>query len=121
MSEHWVLHLNAQSSLQLLETRPEEVAAIAEQAFSQIVGQKLQVTSALCHRWLYASYNTQLPPPGVLTEPAQQLVVAGDWSFGGRVENAWLAGVEAASRLLPERIEAPDLSATAADFMLATQ
>lgn len=121
MSEHWVLHLNAQSSLQLLETTPEEVAAVAEQAFSQIVGQKLKVTSALCHRWLYASYNAELPPPGVLGEPAQRLVVAGDWSFGGRVENAWLAGLEAASRLLPERIEAPDLSATAADFMLATQ
>lgn len=121
IAEHWVLHLNAGSSLQLLDATPEEVAAVAEQAFSQIVGQKLQVTSALCHRWLYASYNAQLAPPGVLTEPAQQLVVAGDWSFGGRVENAWLAGIMAASQLLPEQIESPDLSATATDFMLATQ
>ena len=120
MSEHWVLHLNAQTSLQLLESRPEEVAAVAEQAFSQIVGQKLKVTSALCHRWLYASYNAELTPPGVLNEPAQRLVVAGDWSFGGRVENAWLAGLMAASQLLPEQIESPDLSATATDFMLAT-
>ncbi|WP_051685701.1 NAD(P)/FAD-dependent oxidoreductase [Rheinheimera texasensis] len=121
LSEHWVLHLNAASSLQLLEATPGEVAAVAEQAFSQIVGQKLQVTSALCHRWLYASYNAELTPPGVLSEPAQRLVVAGDWSFGGRVENAWLAGVVAASQLLPEQIKAPDLSATAADSMLATQ
>lgn len=121
LSEHWVLHLNAPTSRQLLETSPEEVAAVAKQAFSQIVGQTLQVTSALCHRWLYASYNAELSPPGVLSEPAQQLVVAGDWSFGGRVENAWLAGLVAASRLLPERIEAPDLSATTTDFMLATQ
>lgn len=119
-SEHWVLHVNAKTSLQLLEATPEEVAAVAAQAFSQIVGQPLQVTSAFCHRWLYASYNVQVPAPGVLSEPAQQLVVAGDWSLGGRVENAWLAGIIAASRLLPERIQAPDLSATAADFMLAT-
>jgi len=120
LAEHWVLHLNASSSLQLLEATPEEVAAVAEQAFSQIIGQKLQVTSALCHRWLYASYNAEVAPPGVLSDPAQQLVVAGDWSLGGRVENAWLAGVMAASRLLPDQIEAPDLSATTADFMLAT-
>lgn len=121
MSEHWVLHLNAESSLQLLEATAEEVAAVAELAFSQIVGQNLQVTSALCHRWLYASYHAELPPPGVLNDPAQRLVVAGDWSLGGRVENAWLAGVTAASRLLPELIEAPDLSAKAADSMLAAQ
>lgn len=120
LAEHWVLHLNASSSLQLLEATPEEVAAVAEQAFSQIIGQKLQVTSALCHRWLYASYNAEVAPPGVLSDPAQQLVVAGDWSLGGRVENAWLAGVTAASRLLPELIKAPDLSAKAADSMLAT-
>lgn len=120
-AEYWVLHLNAQTSLQMLEAAPEEVAAVAEQAFSQIVGQKLQVTSALCHRWLYASYNAALQPPGVLSNPVQQLVVGGDWSFGGRVENAWLAGVVAASQLLPEQIKAPDLSATAADFMLTTQ
>lgn len=120
LAEHWVLHLNASSSLQLLEATPEEVAAVAEQAFSQIIGQKLQVTSALCHRWLYASYNAEVAPPGVLSDPAQQLVVAGDWSLGGRVENAWLAGVMAASRLLHDQIEAPDLSATTADFMLAT-
>jgi hypothetical protein len=120
LAEHWVLHLNASSSLQLLEATPEDVAAVAEQAFSQIIGQKLQVTSALCHRWLYASYNAEVAPPGVLSDPAQQLVVAGDWSLGGRVENAWLAGVMAASRLLHDQIEAPDLSATTADFMLAT-
>lgn len=119
IAEHWVLHLTAKSSLQLLEARPEAVAAVAEQAFSHIVGQKLQVTSALCHRWLYASYNAELPSPGVFSEPAQRLVVAGDWSFGGRVENAWLAGLMAASQLLPAQIKAPDLSATAADFMLA--
>lgn len=120
LAEHWVLHLNASSSLQLLEATPEDVAAVAEQAFSQIIGQKLQVTSALCHRWLYASYNAEVAPPGVLSDPAQQLVVASDWSLGGRVENAWLAGVMAASRLLHDQIEAPDLSATTADFMLAT-
>lgn len=119
LAEHWVLHLNASSSLQLLEATAEEVAAVAEQAFSQIVGQELQIRSALCHRWLYASYDAALQPPGVLCDPAQRLVVAGDWSLGGRVENAWLAGILAANQLLPEQIEAPDLSATAADFMLA--
>ncbi len=118
IAEHWVLHLNAQTSLQLLEATPEAVAAVAEQAFNRIVGQQLQVTSALCHRWLYASYNTELTPPGVLSDPAQRLMVAGDWSLGGRVENAWLAGVMVASQLLPEQIKAPDLSATSADFML---
>lgn len=119
--EHWILHLSANSSQELLEATPEQVTAVAQQQFSQIIGQVLQVESAVCHRWLYASYNGEQPPPGILSDPQQRLILAGDWSLGGRVENAWLAGVMAAHQLLPEQVAAPDLSAAVADSMLGPQ
>jgi predicted NAD/FAD-dependent oxidoreductase len=37
----------------------------------------------------------------LLTDKTQQLILAGDWSLGGRVENAYLAGQQAAAILLP--------------------
>lgn len=110
--EHWVLHFSAERSQALLEASPEQVAAEAELQFSKIVGQSLKVESALCHRWLYASYNAAQIPPGILSDPAMHLVLAGDWSMGGRVENAWLAGILAAKQLLPDQVSVADLSAT---------
>lgn len=116
--EQWLLHFNAETSLQLLEASPEELVALAQVEFSKIIGQKIQAEQSLCHRWLYASFNPVQNAPGLLTDKAQALVLAGDWSLGGRVENAFLAGLQAAALLMPAHIAAPDLSATHADLML---
>lgn len=98
IAEQWVVHLNAEHSLQLLEYAPEQVVTVALQALSAVLNQPLQLTQSLCHRWLYASYNPAIAPPGLLQQDS--LVLAGDWCFGGRVENAWLAGQQAATRVL---------------------
>lgn len=98
IAEQWVVHLNAEHSLQLLEYAPEQVVAVALQALSEVLNQPLQLTQSLCHRWLYASYDPVITPPGILQQGS--LVLAGDWCFGGRVENAWLAGQQAAAQVL---------------------
>lgn len=97
-AEQWVVHLSAGASQQRLEQTPDQVAAVALQALSEVVNQPLQLAQSLCHRWLYASYNPAIAPPGLLQQGS--LVLAGDWCFGGRVENAWLAGQQAAMRVL---------------------
>lgn len=111
MPEQWLLHLNAASSLQLLEASPEQIVALAQQEFSKIMSEQIQPNQALCHRWLYASFNPDLPAPGLLTDVKQMLVLAGDWSLGGRVENAFLAGSQAAELLLSSANMPVDLSA----------
>ena len=97
-AEQWVVHLTAERSQQLIGQAPEQVVAVALQALSDVFNQPLQLTQSLCHRWLYASYNPVIEPPGLLQQGS--LVLAGDWCLGGRVENAWLAGQQAAKRLL---------------------
>lgn len=121
MPEHWIIHFNNASSTDLLEASPEELAALAQREFSLIIGQSVSVRQAWCHRWLYTSVNTGQSCPGLIVDAASKLVLAGDWSLGGRVENAFLAGVHAAARLLPAQIAAPDLSVPRHDFMLAPQ
>jgi len=98
IAEQWVVHFNPAHSLHLLEYAPEQVVAVALQELSAVLNQPLQLAQSLCHRWLYASYNPAIAPPGLLQQGS--LVLAGDWCFGGRVENAWLAGQQAAMRVL---------------------
>ena len=52
-------------------------------------------------RWRYAlpALGDPARGPAVYASPAP-LVVAGDWCAGGRIEGAWLAGRDAADRLL---------------------
>ncbi len=120
MTEQWLLHFNASTSLQLLEASPEELVALAQLEFSAIIGQKVESSQSICHRWLYASFNPAQPAPGLLTDKTQQLILAGDWSLGGRVENAYLAGLQAAASLVPESLTGADLSAVPNDSMLET-
>jgi predicted NAD/FAD-dependent oxidoreductase len=58
------------------------------------------VDPQVAHRWLYASQNDQLPPPGLTALPEQQLWIGGDWCYGGRVENAYLCGMDLAKALM---------------------
>ena len=98
--EQWLLHLSAETSAAELETMPEQISALAATELALVLGTEVKVASALCHRWLYASYNSKVEPCGVLVDPQLQLALCGDWTLGGRVENAWLSGGQAAQQLL---------------------
>jgi len=102
--EQWVVHFNPGCSALELEASAERITELAAAELSRVLGRSVDVAAALCHRWLYASYNKALEPGGVLYDPKMQLALAGDWTLGGRVENAWLSGVEAANRLLDGRL-----------------
>jgi hypothetical protein len=99
-AEQWLVHLTAEASATLLQASSDEVIAAATQALAEVLAFPLKVQAALAHRWLYASYDETVPPCGVLFDQKLRLAVAGDWTLGGRVENAWLSGQQAATLLL---------------------
>ncbi len=99
-SEQWLVHFSAEFSAQELEASSERMTELASAELARVLGRPIDVAASLCHRWLYASYNSAIAPCGVLYDPKMHLAIAGDWTLGGRVENAWLSGVEAAQRLL---------------------
>ena len=99
-AEQWLVHLTAGASAALLDASSDEVIAAAAEALSEVLAYPLKVQAALAHRWLYASYDDAVPPCGVLFDQKLRLALAGDWTLGGRVENAWLSGQQAAALLL---------------------
>lgn len=98
-AEHWLLHFSPAFSAQHLEASTETIAAQAVIALQQISGQPINAITTLCHRWRYAQQATEYPVAGAIYLPALALGLAGDWLNGGRVENAWLSGVQLAEEL----------------------
>lgn len=95
-SQHWVLHFNPEFSQQQLAARADELSLLAQAELSLLFQQDVLVTQSLHQRWLYAIVDAEQGAPGVLISRRFPCVVAGDWCLGGRVENAWLAGQQAA-------------------------
>ena len=96
----YILHFNATFSRENLE---QTAAFWFEQAIDILqfeLGIKAGVEPVAAHRWLYASQNAELTPSGIVALPEQQLWFGGDWSHGGRVENAYLAGLDLADSLI---------------------
>lgn len=92
----YIVHFNATFSRENLEQPAEfwfeQAIDILQTALCIDTG----IEPVAAHRWLYASQNADLTPPGIIAFPDQQLWAGGDWSYGGRVENAYLAGLDLA-------------------------
>ena len=97
--EHWLLHFSAAFSQQYLEADSNEIADLALQVLKQLTGEPLSASVSHCHRWRYAQQNPAYPQYGMIYRPELSLGLAGDWLNGGRVENAWLSGVQLAQEL----------------------
>ena len=97
--EHWLLHFNTAFSQRHLEAASNEIADHALREIRQLAGQPLSAVVTHCHRWRYAQQNPAYPQYGMLYRPELALGLAGDWLNGGRVENAWLSGVQLAREL----------------------
>lgn len=98
--EQWLLHFSAAFSQQHLEADSSAIASHALQALQQLAGQPLSAVVTHCHRWRYAQQNPAYPIHGMVYRPELALGLAGDWLNGGRVENAWLSGVQLAQELM---------------------
>ncbi|WP_445428735.1 NAD(P)/FAD-dependent oxidoreductase [Alishewanella sp. HL-SH05] len=101
VAENWLVHFTPEFSQQHLEQDAVFWQQQAQHALCKILGlanDSISVNSALCHRWLYAQQQ-QMPDSNFQDAIAPGLWLAGDWTRGGRVENAWLSGYELAQRI----------------------
>ena len=96
----WVLHATPGWSAGRLEDGADRVAA-------DLLGRFLALTGAsgpdpeavLAHRWRYARSERPVAT-GPLLEPELLLGVAGDWTQGARIEDAFLAGSRGAEAIV---------------------
>jgi predicted NAD/FAD-dependent oxidoreductase len=96
----WVLHANPEWSAAHLDDSPLKVAeALVAAARELPSAAAVSVHSATAHRWRYALAGKPLDV-GALRFPELDLVLAGDWAHGSRVEGAFLSGVAAAGHLM---------------------
>lgn len=97
--EAWVLHATAAwSEAHRGRPRPGIAAALAGE-LAALCGAPLPgIVHADAHFWGFAQPASEVPVP-LPHDPATGLVLAGDGYAGGRVEGAWLAGLEAAALL----------------------
>ena len=98
-SNYIVVHATPEWSTQHLESDPAEISELIREAFSET----FQVTTQarLSHRWRYARpTNPKFTAQKGIYQVSPNLWVAGDYLAGGRVEGAYLSGLEAAERIL---------------------
>lgn len=98
--ETWVLQSTASWAEQHADCLPEQVTAELSQAMANVMGLTLPTDCvSAAYYWPQARPAEQLKW-GALAAPRQNLYVCGDWCLGGRLENAWLSGRQAARALL---------------------
>ena len=98
-SNYIVVHATPEWSTQHLESDPAEISELIREALSET----FQVTTQarLSHRWRYARpINPKFTAQKGIYQVSPNLWVAGDYLAGGRVEGAYLSGLEAAERIL---------------------
>lgn len=98
----YILHFNAAFSALHLHEPSAFWFAEATAMLRQELHIQQEITPLAAHRWLYASQKDQVATSGLIAWPEQQLWAGGDWSYGGRVENAYLAGLDLAQAVIEQ-------------------
>jgi predicted NAD/FAD-dependent oxidoreductase len=95
----WVIHAAPGWSRLHLRDSKENVEQQLLTEVARLLGlRRLAARASLLHRWAYASVPSPLDV-GAIFNDELNLGVGGDWSAGGRVEGAFLAGMALAERL----------------------
>lgn len=97
--ECWVAHATAPWSSAHLEHDPTTLVPMLLDAFAEVLGEPIDATQAIAHRWRYAIPEARACHEGAEAwyDGALGLGVAGDWCVGGRVEGALVSGMALAT------------------------
>lgn len=97
--ECWTLHAGPGWSAAHLEDEPHDVARRVLDRFFRMSGiSERSAAHVAAHRWRFARPSTPRPLEPVVDGPAR-LGVAGDWTRGDRLEDAYLSGLEVGRRI----------------------
>ena len=95
----WVLHATSSWSAAHVDDDPEVVGSFLMEAFHDLIPNGLpRAFYAAAHRWRYAVADPPLAV-GAIRHPESRVTLCGDWCLGTRIEDAYLSGLTAASRL----------------------
>ncbi len=98
--ESLVIHASGQYTKQRFDASPAEIAEELLGEFWNAIGQApIPVLDSRTHRWRY-SISQINEIVGVISDPSDSLHFCGDWSHGCRVEGAFLAGMDAAGKIM---------------------
>ena len=96
----WTLHATPEWSARHLEDDPDRVAeALIDRLFGLTGLERRDAGTLLAHRWRYARPVVGTPY-GALTDVTARIAVAGDWTTGPRIEDAWISGIRAADAMI---------------------
>lgn len=99
-ADSWVLQSSADWAAQHEHTGQSVVRESLSAAFAEVLGVDLpECIQAITHRWLYARSATPRDW-GALAAPELGLYACGDWCLSGRIEDAWLSGLQAADSVV---------------------
>lgn len=99
-TETWVLQSTASWAEQHRLEHPEQVVAELSDAMAEVMNLQLPTPSVRRAVFWPNARPAQELKWGALAAPRKNLYVCGDWCLGGRIENAWLSGRQAARALL---------------------
>ena len=98
-SDCWVLHASARWTASNLERSADVIATQVLDAFKSLPGRQLPPHRDLvAHRWRY-SQGTDSEHRQMLFDQDINLIVCGDWLSRGRIQDAFLSGIRAASAI----------------------
>jgi predicted NAD/FAD-dependent oxidoreductase len=101
--ERWVCHATTAWSIEHLEDDHERAKEKLSKAFHEATGSPIQAIHSVTHRWRYAQADSPLTE-SFLWDAKAKIGACGDWfaaglDGGGRVENAFLSGLELAAAI----------------------
>ena len=98
--ESWLLQSTASWAEQHAHCNPEQVITELSQAMSDVMGLELPDASSTQTLYWPNARPAEQVKWGALASTRLNLYICGDWCLGGRIENAWLSGRQAAKALL---------------------
>lgn len=102
--ESIVIHASSQFSKANLDAKSDGVIEkLTDELWSAIGHHPIVVTSSQAHRWRYSiSLGDQIL--GVVSDSTGTAHFCGDWSHGSRVEGAFMAGIDAAGKVMRQSV-----------------
>ncbi|WP_157271941.1 NAD(P)/FAD-dependent oxidoreductase [Azohydromonas aeria] len=102
----WVVHATASWSQTFLESAPDVVQPLLQDALAQVLGRTPRWAHATVHRWRYALAPRSESASPCWWDDALGLGACGDFFTGAGVEGAWLSGRALAGVMAPGAADA---------------
>ncbi len=104
---HYIIHMTQDWSIQNLEKSEQDIVAMCIEALNDCLNIYAKPRYSGAHRWRYAIPHEHFKSDGRGIFLDNNLMVTGDWARGGRLENAFLSGIEAADLVIGQLLNNP--------------